>query len=110
MKTKKTYFTGNRQLKYRLLTLIGLVVSDGLISQFLISNRLGSEGNPLLQNIINEGNFLVIKFLGALLCALILWDIHKTRPKVALISTSFFLVVYTGIVLWNLSIFFITQI
>ena len=97
-------------MKYLLLTLIALVVSDGLISQFLIRYGLGREGNPLLQSFVSEGYFLLIKLAGALLCALILWDIHKTQPKVATISTLWFVVLYTGIVFWNLGVFFITQV
>lgn len=96
-------------MKYLLLTLIALVAADGLISQFLIRLGLGHEGNPLLQTFVSEGNFLLIKLAGAFLAALILWDIHKKRPNVALISTLTFVILYTGIVFWNLSIFFIMQ-
>mgnify|MGYP006910657607 CR=1 FL=1 len=48
----------------------------------------------------------MIKVVGAFLCALILWDIYKHWPRLALVSTSCFVVLYGGIVLWNLGIFF----
>ena len=97
-------------MKYLLLTLIALVVSDGLISQFIVRHGLGREGNPFLQTFVSEGNFLLIKLAGALLGALILWDIHRTRPTVALVLTLVFVILYTGVVFWNLGAFFITQV
>lgn len=109
MKTTNAYFTGSRRIKYLFLILIALVVSDGLISQFLVRHGLGREGNPFLQTFVSEGNFLLIKLAGALLGALILWDVYKTQPRVALISTLSFVVLYTGIVFWNLGVFFLAQ-
>ena len=94
-------------MRYLLGTLIALVVSDGLISHFLVKRGLGREGNPLLETLVGEGNFLVIKVLGVLLCALILWDIYKHFPKLALISTSCFVVFYAAVVSWNLGVFLI---
>ncbi len=95
-------------MRYLLGALIALVVSDGLISHFLVSRGLAQEGNPFLEALVGEGIFLVIKVLGVLLCALILWDIYKQRPKLAMISSLCFVVLYAGIVLWNLCVFFIT--
>ena len=97
-------------MKYLLLTLIALVVSDGLISQFIVRHGLGREGNPFLQTFVSEGNFLLIKLAGALLCTLILWNMYKTRPRVALISTLSFVILYTGILYWNLGVFLIIQL
>jgi len=110
MKTVSAYFAGGRQMKYILLSLVVLVVSDGLISQFLIRYGLGHEGNPFLRTFVTEGNFLLLKVVGALLGALILWDIHRSRPRLALISSLVFVALYTGIVLWNVAVFFITQV
>ncbi len=106
----KSYFAGIRVMSYRLSALIVLVVSDGWISRFLVRNKLGREGNPFLQTLIGEEAFIVVKLLGALLCALILWDIYKRRSKLAVITTLCFVVLYTGIVLWNLFVFVITQV
>ncbi len=97
-------------MRYPLAALIALVVSDGLITQFLVRQEIGRERNPLLQGVVGEASFLVIKVLGALLCALILWDIYRRWPKLALISSWCFVVVYAGIVLWNLSVFFVSQV
>ena len=92
-------------MKYLLGLLIVLVTSDGLLTNILIKNGLAREGNPFLQPIVGETGFLILKAVGALLCAVILWDIYKRFPKVALVSTSSFVIFYGAIVLWNLSLF-----
>jgi len=110
LKTTNTYFKGKTSLKYLLLMLITLVVADGLISQFLVRYGLGREGNQFLSTLINNESFLILKIAGALLGAFILWDINKKHPKVANIVTLVFILIYTGIVYWNLSIYFTNQI
>ena len=105
LKTAKNYFAGSHQLRLLLGTLIVLVVADGLISKFLVTQRFGIEGNPLLRTWVGEDHFLVIKLLGVLLAALILWDIHKRHPKLAFMSTLFFVTSYTLILYWNLFAF-----
>jgi len=91
-------------IKYLLGLLVLLVVADGLLTQLLITDGIAREGNPFLQSIVGENIFIVLKVAGALLCALILWDIYKRHPRVAMISTSCFVVFYGVIVLWNLSL------
>jgi len=105
----KGYFTGIHRLKYPLVALVALVVSDGLISHFVVKHGLAREGNPFLQTLVGEQTFLVIKVVGVLLCAFILGDIYKTRPKMALISSFCFVALYAGIVAWNLFVFFNAQ-
>jgi len=94
-------------LKYLLGLLVGFEISDGVISYVLIRHGLGRETNPFLQSIVGDVNFLILKVVGGLLCALILWDIHRRLPRVALIVTSCFAVFYAAIVSWNLGVFFI---
>ena len=109
MRAIKNYFAGIHRMKYPLGALIALMVSDGLVSHYLVTRGLGREGNPFLQTLVGERNFIVIKVVGALLCALILWDIYKRRPKMARVSSLCFVALYAGIVFWNLSIFFTAQ-
>ncbi len=92
-------------MRYLLGFLVLLVVADGLLTQLLINDGRVREGNPLLQPIVGDVGFLVLKLVGSLLCAVILWDIYRRFPRVAFIATSCFVVAYTGIVLWNLSMF-----
>ena len=99
----------SRQFVSLLITLVALVIADGLISQFLIRGGLGSEGNPFLMNWVTEPNFIAIKTAGALLCALILWDIYKHWSKLAMFTIVVFVVLYAGILFWNISVFVISQ-
>ena len=92
-------------MKYLLALLVIFEISDGLLTHFLIESGIAREGNPFLQPLVGEAGFLILKVVGVLLCALILWDIYKRYPKVALISTSCFVAIYGVIVLWNLSLF-----
>jgi len=92
-------------LKYLLGLLVLFNIADGALSFFLIRLGLGKEGNPLLLELVDEPGFIIIKVVGVLLCALILWDIYRRHPRLALVSTSCFLSLYGVIVTWNLSLF-----
>jgi len=92
-------------LKYLLGLLVGFEIADGVLTYFLIKNGLGHEANPFLQSIVGDVNFIILKVVGGLICALILWDVHRRLPRVAFIITSCFTVFYALIVSWNLSIF-----
>lgn len=91
-------------MKYLLGFLIGFEILDGILTKLLIEHGIAREGNPFLVPIVGENNFLLIKVLGVLLCALILWDVYRHHPRVALVATSCFVVAYGGIVAWNLTL------
>lgn len=93
-------------MKYLLELLVVFGISDGVVTHFLIEGGLARESNPFLVSIVGETNFLILKVVGMLLCALILWDIHKRMPRVALMSTACFAIAYGIIVFWNLRLFF----
>lgn len=94
-----------RKIEYLLGTLLSLVVADGLISQFLILNELGQEGNPFLWDLVADNNFLVIKMCAAILCVLIMWNIAKRSPKLVLVFSACVVTLYTGLLLWNITMF-----
>jgi len=92
-------------VKYLLGLLVLLNIADGALSFFLVRFGLGREGNPFLLELVDEPGFMIIKVIGVLLCALILWDIHRRHQRLALIFTSCFVGIYGIIVLWNLGLF-----
>jgi hypothetical protein len=96
-------------MKYLLGLLIGFEILDGVLSHFLIKDGLAREGNPFLVSIVGEVNFLILKVVGVLICAFILWDIYKRFPRLALISTSCLLALYVVIVIWNSSLFLMAR-
>ena len=85
--------------------LFSLVVADGLITQYIVTSNLGIEGNPLLTAWVCQDRFLYIKILGSLFCVFILWDIYKHWSKLATSASIVFVIVYTGIVYWNVGVF-----
>ena len=97
--------TCEEQVKYLLGLLIIFEIADGLLTHFLITGGIAREGNPFLLPIVGGINFIILKVVGVLICALILWDIYRRAPKLALISTSCFVMFYGVIVLWNLGLF-----
>ncbi len=92
-------------MKYLLSILIVFVILDGLLTKFLIDGGLARESNPLLQPLVGDVGFIILKAAGALLCAFILWDIYKRYPRVAVIATWIAVAGYGVIVLWNSSLF-----
>ena len=97
-----------RKIEYLLGTLLGLIVADGVISQFLIKEGIGHEANPFLKPLATSSDFLIIKLCGAILCVLILWNMAKRSPKLTLIFTTSVVFIYTAILFWNIAIYIIS--
>ena len=95
----------NRLFYLLLVSLVGLVVADGIITRFIIKNRLGVEANPVLQEWVQSDTLLIIKLAGSGLAALILWRLYLKSHRIAWILTSFFAVLYSGLVIWNIIAF-----
>ena len=96
-------------MRLMLYTLFGLIVADGLITRFLVTNGHALEVNPFLRDWVGQELFLAIKVSGAFLATLLLWIKFNAKPKLIHTATAVFLVFYTSIVFWNLSVFLITQ-
>jgi len=108
--TYRYYSAVSHSMKLILGTLVALVVADGLVTNLLIELGLAHEGNPFLQAWAGMDIFLVFKLLGAFLAALILFDIYKHHPRLSFISALTFVVLYTVIVFWNLSILLVNRV
>ena len=102
MKTLKGFTAVIFRMEYLLAALVVLCVMDGILTHFLVTSGVVREGNPLMKGLVGGWKFLAIKSMGALLCALILWDIYKRWSKLAVVSTSCLVVISAGIVFWNL--------
>ena len=95
-------------MKYLMGLLVLFVILDGLLTQLLIRGGHAQEGNPFLQPIVGDTVFLILKVVGVLVCVLILWDIYRRFPRVALAASSCFVAAYGVIVLWNSSLFILS--
>ncbi len=97
-------------MRLTLYTLFGLIVADGLLTKFLVTNGQASEVNPFLQAWVGQELFLAIKVSGAFLATLLLWIKYNAKPKLIYRITVVFLAFYTSIVFWNLFVFLTTQL
>jgi len=98
----------SRTVRFMLYTLFGLIVADGLITEFLVTNGHAIEVNPFLQAWVKQHLFLAIKISGAFLATLFLWIKYNSMPRIIYTATVFFLVFYTGVVFWNLFVYLTT--
>lgn len=98
---KRVILSTKNKMKYLLGALVGLVIMDGVLTEFLVGNGAAREANPLLQPLVGDVGFMVLKVVGALLCAFILWDVYRRFPRVGLIATSVAVTGYAVIVAWN---------
>jgi hypothetical protein len=96
--------TANHKIYYLLVALVGLVTLDGVLTEFLVGKGAAREANPLLQPLVGDIGFMILKIVGALLCAFILWDVHRRFPRVGVIATSIAVAGYALIVIWNTSL------
>ncbi|MFC1949902.1 DUF5658 family protein [Chloroflexota bacterium] len=92
-----------------LYTLFGVIVGDGLITQFLVTDGYALEANPFLQAWVEQDLFLAIKVSGAFLVTVLLWIKYNARPRLIFTATAVFLAFYTSILFWNLFVFLTTQ-
>ena len=99
-----------RQMRYLLYVLFGLIVADGILSDFLVSRNLGREWNPLLSALMGGEQFMLVKVCGALLVILLLWKIYTRRPGMAVVGSLCSLVFYTAIIYWNLFALIVSSI
>ncbi len=97
-------------VKYLLALVAGFEIWDGAITHFLVREGLVREGNPLVAGIVMDGNFLMLKIIGALFSVVILWLFFQRRPRLALPATTSIAVFYGVVVTWNLSILLRAQL
>jgi hypothetical protein len=104
LKVPRSLRIESRTVRYTLYALFGIVVADGLLSQFLVTSGYGLEINPFLMSLVGRQPFLVIKISGAFLATLLLWIKYNDRPKLVHRVAVVALGLYTAIVYWNLSV------
>jgi hypothetical protein len=97
-------FTVQGQYDISSKPLVMLSGLDALLTHFLVTRNLASEGNFFCIYDC-EPVFFAVKFFGALIAAFILWDISRRHRRLGLTAASCSVAAYSLIVLWNLSLF-----
>jgi hypothetical protein len=110
LKTISSYCIGTHRVRNLLGTLFALVVADGLITNFLIAQGMGRELNPLLHILMAQGNFLMLKVVGAALSTFLLWYTYSKRPHISTTVIVGLVIIYTGIVYWNIFAYFVASV
>ena len=87
-----------------LITLVCFVILDGLLTQYIVPTGAATEANSFLAPLVGKTSFMVIKIVGSLICALILYDVYRRYPKAGLIAAWVAVIGYGIIVLWNTSL------
>lgn len=103
-KVSKAVLNGKHKIIYLLSALVSLVVIDGVMTEFLVGKGAAREANPFLEPIVGQTGFMILKIVGALLCAFILWDVHRRFPRVGIIASWIAVIGYAAIVAWNASL------
>ncbi|MHB8105533.1 MAG: DUF5658 family protein [Dehalococcoidales bacterium] len=101
---KKVWQSSNKKILFLLVALVSFIIADGLMTQFLVPSGKAKEANPFIEPLVGHSSFLILKIVGGVLCAVLLWDIHRRFPKVGLIATWIAVIGYGAIVLWNTSL------
>jgi hypothetical protein len=107
VKVSKFLKSRMQQARYLIGLLVCMVVADGLISNNIVSNSLGFEGNLIIESIVGQASFVLLKVVAALISASILWRVFKKHPRLGLVTIILFVSVYTAILWWNLFTWFI---
>ena len=92
-----------------LILMVALVVADGMVTRFVIKNRLGAEANIFLQEWVQSDSLLIIKLVGSALAAFILWRLYLRSHKIGWILTSFFVSAYLLIIVWNIIVIYFVR-
>jgi uncharacterized membrane protein len=91
-------------MKIILIILAGFEIFDGFLTHLLVGNGMVREGNKLIETIVYEGNFLLLKIIGAFISIMALWYVYRRFPQVALATASCIVVFYSAVLLWNINI------
>lgn len=101
---KKVYQSTEKKIVYLLVALVTFMIVDGVLTQYFVPQGSVKEANLFIAPLIGHPSFLILKIVGAIICAVLLWDINRRFPKLGLIATWIAVIGCGVIVLWNVSL------
>jgi hypothetical protein len=93
-----------RSMLYLLASMVAFMIMDAVLTQYLVPSGKAREANMLIEPLVGQPSFMILKIVGALICALLLWDIHRRFPRLGKISAWIAMAGCGVIVLWNSSL------
>lgn len=93
-----------------LLILATLIIADGWITEAIIGKGYGIEASQTCNILLSADALTIAKYAGAGIVVYFLYRWHKTKPKVSKWVTNIGLVLYGGLFIWNVSIYYLGEI
>lgn len=94
----------SRNQRLLLGALFCVSIADGVITRFIITQGLGSEGNSWISGLASSDALIAVKLVATLLAIFLLWRLHYRRPKLVMGFTIALVCWYTLVVFWNIFI------
>jgi hypothetical protein len=96
----------------KIITMLALVTIfqlwDGIMTQILVKNGIVREYNTLVNGLIINGQFLIIKIISPLIISLVLLSIYRYFPRLVLTTATIITGFYSAVLLWNFYVLFQT--
>jgi len=94
----------NRYFVLALLLFCLFQALDGFLTHSAVNAGLVQEANWLVERVVSEGGFPLLKLIGAFFCVIISWVLYKHFPNLALLTISTVVIFYGITITWNLYI------
>jgi len=93
-------------MKLLLVLLVGAMSIDGVVTYWAVTEGLAREWSHLVAPIAGDWQFILLKVVGAIVCAVALWTVYKCFPRIALIGANCVVAFYGLVLAWNFSTLF----
>ena len=94
-------------MKRLLVLLVSVMSIDGIMTFWALTGGLAREWNPIVAPIAGDWHFILLKVVGAIVCAIALWTVYKSFPRIALIGANYVVAFYVAILAWNFNVLFL---
>jgi hypothetical protein len=92
---------GDPGLKIALSLVCLLEAADGAFTRASVVSGAAKEANPLLGPWTADPRFLIMKVVGGVACAILLWIVYLRFPKLAVTSAASLIAFYGAVLVWN---------
>ena len=91
----------------RLLVLVAILMCvDGVMTHQAVTAGLAREWNSLVAPVAGDWQFMLFKAIGATVCVIALWNVHRHVPVLARIGANCVAGFYVAVLSWNFSVLF----
>lgn len=91
-------------MNYLLGLMSGLQICDGIMTDLMVRGNVVQEANKLIEPLVKEGDFLLLKLVGATACVIILKMLSRRFRRAAFITGLISAIFYSVVLGWNVGI------